>query len=521
MNITTKTAAFLLTFFLVQSYGLCAESGAQLSNIEVDASKAVGMLKPLRGVNGSPKRPASNRRGTPSPAADISDGYRDAKVNMVRTHDSQGGNLDPSSGNLPPLGTGDSFSPELRKAADLNVIFPDVAADPGLPESYNFGPTDELIGAIHAIGAEVLFRLGRSGRTTAEPPTDLAKYGEIIRHVVLHYNKGWANGFSYNVKYWEVWNEPDLGKLWWRGTPEQYYQFYETAAKAVKAADPNALIGGPTIALVNQPTPYREGFLAYVRDNNLPLDFFSWHYYSSQDANDPYDFVRIGRNMREILNAYGFKDTPSILDEWNSSLRRDAGGAKAMEQASFVLSSLIYMQDGDIDQAPIYRADREFGPKGSTPTKTGQGLIAVGRMDRTPVRLQVSGGDTNGFAVQAGRSADGDIIQVLISNYQIAEANIGPRKGEDVRHEGDLFDLKLLPRRTVTYDANGGYNLVIGGLDPDCDYDVERYRITGERDFSLLDRSQAKGVQVRLQADIPPPAVELVVIIKHKPAGNK
>jgi xylan 1,4-beta-xylosidase len=437
---------------------------------------------------------------------------------MIRTHDAQGGDLDPAAGSLPALVTPMETSPDARKEADSNVIFPNLAADPSLPGKYNFGPTDKLIEAIHATGAEVLFRLGRRGMTTAEPPADLDKYAEIIRHVVLHYNKGWANGFSYDIKYWEVWNEPDLGRIWWTGTPEQYYRLYEVASKAVKAADPKALIGGPTIALVNQPTPYREGFLAYVRDHHLPLDFFSWHYYSV-DANDPYDFVRIGRGMREILNRYGFQGTPSFLDEWNYDFR-DVGKAGPMNLASFALSSLIYMQDGAIDQALIYRADGEFGTKGSAPTKLGQGLIAIGRMARTPMRLQVSGGDTYGFAVQAGRSPNGDTIQVLISNYEIAQKNIGPRK-VDVLHEGGLFDLQLLPRRTATYDSNGGYTLRIGGLDPNGSYDVQRYRITEQRDFSLVDRSQTKGPQLRLQAELPPPAVELVVVTRQNPDNRK
>lgn len=29
----------------------------------------------------------------------------------------------------------------------------------------------------------------------------------------MHYNDGWADGFSYNITYWEVWKEPDLGNF--------------------------------------------------------------------------------------------------------------------------------------------------------------------------------------------------------------------------------------------------------------------------------------------------------------------
>jgi len=56
----------------------------------------------------------------------------------------------------------------------------------------------------------------------------------------------------------------------------QYYVFYEEAAKALKAANPKLKIGGPacTGSLRGQ---YVEGFIRYCRDHDVPLDFFSWH----------------------------------------------------------------------------------------------------------------------------------------------------------------------------------------------------------------------------------------------------
>jgi hypothetical protein len=41
------------------------------------------------------------------------------------------------------------------------------------------------------------------------PPQDYAKWARICEHIILHYTKGWANGFHYDITYWEIWNEPD------------------------------------------------------------------------------------------------------------------------------------------------------------------------------------------------------------------------------------------------------------------------------------------------------------------------
>jgi len=46
-----------------------------------------------------------------------------------------------------------------------------------------------------------------------------------VKHVVMHYNKGWANGFTYGIKYFEIWNEPDFSPFW-AGTGEQYHELY-------------------------------------------------------------------------------------------------------------------------------------------------------------------------------------------------------------------------------------------------------------------------------------------------------
>lgn len=511
---TSSAAALAILIGAVQVQPVLAAPGH--ATITVDAAKPIGTLKPLRGVNGAPDmsfldpKTVDMRQGPP---ANLTAAYRDAHINLVRTHDSNGAaDLDPTFGPLEPMKTPFGPMPAQARNIDLNVIFPDAKADPANPKSYNFGPTDRLIDGIARSGAEVMFRLGRSGMTTALPPTDLARYGEVIRHVVLHYNKGWAGGRHDAIRYWGVWNEPDLGHIFWRGTPQQYYALYAAASKAVKAADPQAWVGGPTIAVVNEPTPYREGFLAYVRDHHLPLDFFSWHWYST-DADDPYDFVRLGHTMRALLDSYGFMRTQSIVDEWNHELRTRAPQS-AMGYAAFTDSAIIYMQDGAIDQQALYRADHEFGPHGDAPTKVGQALIALGRMADTPVRLATAGVTDTGLAVQAGRSRDGRVLKVLISNYEVAADKRQPRKGPDVLHEGDLFDLKLLPRRAVSYGPNQGYDLSVAGLAPAGRYEVERYRVTADRDLALVDRQTVTGRALKLRADLPPPAIELIVITR-------
>ena len=485
---------------------------AGLRKLTVDASKITGRYRSLQGVNGAPApgfhKPIRFQFGgwNVPEETDATPGYRKARIDLIRTHDAYGpGDIDATFPDAP-----NTLIDGARTALSL---FPNPDADPADPDSYNFGPTDKLIASIKGIGAEVIFRLGRSEGSNVEVPKDFDRYAEVARHIVLHYNQGWANGFHYGIRYWEVWNEPDLGRLFWGGTAPEYFTLYEKIARAVKKADRRALVGGPAISRPNDTNnPWLDDFLAYVRAKKLPLDFYSWHWYATDSA-DPQDFTRIAHNIRSRLDQHGLRKTLSMLNEWNYGLMEPL--PSDLERASFITSSLIYMQHAPIDLATLYRADNVFGLKGTTPNKTGYALIALGRMKDTPHSLAASGADDRGLAVQAAGTKDGRTVQVLISNYQIPARYIGPRKGPNVISVPGQWSVDLLPRRSVSYADNRGYDLSVGGLDAGRNYTIERYRITATNDLSLVDTSMGTGPSIHMYATLPPPGIELVVLRKH------
>jgi hypothetical protein len=223
------------------------------------------------------------------------------------------------------------------------------------------------------------------------------------------------------------------------------------------------------------------------------------------------DFVRIARNVRARLDRQGFIKTQSVLNEWNYGLQDPA--PSDLQRATFLSAALTYMQDAPVDISAIYRTDNVFGKDGATPDKVGHALIAHGQMKDTPLRLKVIGADDLGFAVQAGRSGDGKTVQVLISNYQIPAEYIGSRAPRpNVLSVPNVFDVTLLERRTVQYRNNSGYALTIGGLAPGHRYSVQRYRVSKDRDLTLIDQTIQTGEKVRLSAQLPPPGIELVVL---------
>ena len=272
--------AFLSVFFASPAPG-------QMRAIDVDASKVIGTIRSLQGLNNGP----AGRAGQPS----LIQQYHELGIDTVRTHDS-GADIN-AYPPLPPRG------PALG-------IFPKWEADPRVPESYDFSRTDEVVNAIIAAGAEVYFRLGSAH--DARMPPDFDKYADICQHVVMHYNGGWANGYHYNIRYWEFWNEPNLSVEWWGfpgiikmmprsewdGPPEKFFELYEKVARAVVAYDTDLKVGANGYAPQSH-SPYREEFIEYCARHKVPFDFFSWHAYM-ENSGDPYEPVRMAREVRQL-----------------------------------------------------------------------------------------------------------------------------------------------------------------------------------------------------------------------------
>lgn len=469
-----------------------ASAAGGLRHVTVDAARPVGLIRSLQGVSGSPL-PGDDSH------ADLTAAERALGVDLVRTHD------------IDCAGTGD------LDGAGVNRIFPDFSANPNDPRSYNFAPTDRAILSIVRAGSEVLFNLGRSDLRCAGidanngPAPDPAVYANVARHVAAHYNDGWAHGYRLGIRYWEIWNEPDLTPFW-SGTREHFYALYAATARALKGLHGWMQIGGPALTTNNDLKGYRESLLSFIRANRLPLDFWSIHKYTDF-SNDPLDFTRLADAHRALLDRFGLRHTQIQLTEWNYALTEQPS---ALQRAAFAASSLIGMQDSDVSRAVFHRVDSEGNPgwqlvnDDGTLTKTGAAFAAVGTLTRTPLRLATRGGDDQGFAVEAGRGRHGQ-VRVLISNYEIPAEDMGPLPFPNNEFSiPGVATFTLLDRRTVTYQDNAGYDLTVDRLSGRSL--VSRYRVDAGHDLTLVDRSVQRGRSIRVSAALPAPAVELVVI---------
>ena len=314
-----------------------------MKTINIDFSRHLGRIKPVNAVNNAPE--GISERGT----TNFND-YAALEIPYARNHDA-------------------SFYSEYggEHTVDVHRIFKDFDADENDPASYIFEPTDMYTRNTFAAGTKVFYRLGASiehgYKYGTYPPKDFAKWARICEHIIRHYTEGWANGFYFDIEYWEIWNEPDCcnpdgTNPCWQGTDEEFIDFYAEAATHLKKCFPHLKIGGPAFT---QPKhgKLQLAFLKAVKERNLPLDFYSFHRYLKK----PEEIYRAVELAKESCVMFGLEVPELILNEWNYirgwmtdqwkySLRME----KSLKGASVIAGAMCVAQDSDLSMLMYYDA---------------------------------------------------------------------------------------------------------------------------------------------------------------------
>ena len=314
-----------------------------MEKLRFDLTKNDGKIKVLNATNGGP---IHKRHATDQFRSNFED-YKNAKIPYSRNHDSG------IIGNY-----GGPYSHDISK------IFRNFDADENDPNSYDFACTDEAILVCLETGTKTFFRLGETiehqiKKHATIPPKDFYKWARICEHVIRHYTEGWADGFYHDMPYWEIWNEPDLdaddspNKRTWGGTMLQYFDLYEITSKHLKSCFPHLKIGGPALAWNEQ---WAEEFLKEMQKRNAPIDFFSWHIYSTE----PKWMVEKAERMQDLMEKYGYGDAENHLNEWNyvkgwtDEFQYTINAIHSIKGGMFLLACICAAQDSPIDMLMYY-----------------------------------------------------------------------------------------------------------------------------------------------------------------------
>lgn len=459
-----------------------------------------GILKEINGVNGVP---VSIAPGFPS----LEDQFNQMGITHIRLHDTFGiGDIDnyfqPSRyfnqdqlipnipSNLQQKGkqliadiankrTIFPYAAEGMKAHDINTAL----------KNANYQMTDKYLIRIlnnkpelnpGNIERQVMFRVGRTLDGGYELPQDFDIYSALVGKLADRYSLNYKKtGLPRKIKYWEIWNEPDLTFFWNNNNPEKYYEFYSKVAKAIKAVDPSAKVGGAGAANgLNPGGAYLDGLLAYCQKNNTPIDFLSWHYYGHLTC-DPQNIIDLGNSIQKTLDQYGYSNIESICTEWNSTPFGSINvftKVQSAQNAAYIASSLICMQHCKVDKAYYYRGDASsFGlfndsdnPKApqfkNFCTHAAQSFNLFARMFETPFIISHDDTLSTGISILAGENAKGNKLNILASNYKIDKdfSTTNPPKGIALYRQHYLDTSRTINQLTDQW----GMDEWFGGLNP-------------------------------------------------------
>ncbi len=258
--------------------------------------------------------------------------------------------------------------------------------------SYDWRLTDRVFDEILNLGLKPIVEFGfmpdalasipdrrqKWGRANISPPKDYRAWQALVKATVEHFVQRYGER-EVASWYFEVWNEPDLGYLFWIEDPDpkrkpygdmdEYFKLYDHTVTAAKAAFSGIQIGGPASA---------GGAIAellehlYLQSNGRalpahtqPIDFVSTHAYDriGFDYRQPHKISLLGKIFWKLNSAAShdhpdirerIQDLPFLLTETGPKLRRKS---EIVNKARYIAAWYVKMVD-----AMFYLADTLGAP---------------------------------------------------------------------------------------------------------------------------------------------------------------
>lgn len=303
------------------------------------------------------------------------------------------------------LGTGSAVNDLHPNLARADIAFQIAAKENG---SFDWSFAESWVAEAQAAGAKPMLILnymppwlaatypGDPRDPTRLPPRDFERWEQIVYQGVKHFA-----GQPWNVRFFEVWNEPDWAGFW-QDTPAAFLETARRTALAVRQVEREMNIdlqfGGPGCLF---PDPgCLVPWLVMMRELDMKPDFVSWHYYGNYpfigpDGTEPSTpdplYTALGHTNPaggvalfprgiEVVRAAtttalaGTGWEPElILDEWNVSaggfdLRNDthegaafdAGVLTEFQRAGLDRAAFFISKDAYIDDPQVNPSGEEF-----------------------------------------------------------------------------------------------------------------------------------------------------------------
>lgn len=267
--------------------------------------------------------------------------------------------------------------------------------DASAESSYRWGPSDALMATFRAGGFEPMLRLGGEWENGdrhhdfkgPQNPTQEANWITAATKVALRYRGQYT--------YLNIWTEFPGPHFWDRDNPA-FSAFWARAYASVKAAVPEARLGGPGFNALatmqvsqGMPRSIAEQFLTTLFARKIKPDWIGWHIFN----NDAAAYLKADRQYRALLDGTGafsgvpwagtrfFANTELVADAIGTSPRLNpkqdlppeviADLHEGARGSATIASALVALQAGSSTRAYLYRAGDPAPVRASSPNGTG------------------------------------------------------------------------------------------------------------------------------------------------------
>ncbi len=236
---------------------------------------------------------------------------------------------------IPPV---KSLQPEYIRLDHIYDFYDVVQGSPG-QITFDFSKLDLVVSDIIASGATPYLVLSYmppaiSAGDIVDKPVYWQDWELVVQNTIEHY----SGDLGLVDVYYEVWNEPDLFGGWKYYGEKNYLDLYHHAVNGADRAQnvKRFKIGGPaTTALYKN---WFDAMAKYVLENDLRMDFFSWHRYHLDIEQFQQDMIEV----QQWVQAYPQLE-PTLemhISEWGHESDNHRGYDSGFSAAHTVAGSI-------------------------------------------------------------------------------------------------------------------------------------------------------------------------------------
>ncbi|MBN2544955.1 MAG: hypothetical protein JXB50_04095 [Spirochaetes bacterium] len=199
---------------------------------------------------------------------------------------------------------------------DAGICWPEI--QPYNSNEYNFSMLDKYVEMAIEHSVDIVINIGLSPKWAAKRPGDKSGYGENLTASEPKNINDWkkyvrtiAQRYKGKIKYWEIWNEPDMS-MFFTGSPKKMVELVKEASKVLKEVDPDNKIISPSVTGYLILIPWLNSFL--MAGGKDYIDIIGTHFYVWFKSHTPEKVVTTINTIKSYQKNNKIEDKPI----WNT-----------------------------------------------------------------------------------------------------------------------------------------------------------------------------------------------------------